>query len=135
MKNSNKPLNKKELRKFGLITGAILASLFGLFFPWLFEHKYPLWPWIIAGILWLWALLLPTTLNMVYRVWMAIGHGLGWINSRIILGIMFFLIILPTSLILRLMGKDPMARTLDKSQTTYRVTSTNRTKDHVERPF
>ena len=135
MKHTNIQPTKKVLREFGLITGAILVVLFGLFFPWLFEHNFPFWPWIVAGILWIWALVLPATLKGVYRAWMAIGHGLGWINSRIILGIMFYLIILPTGLIMRLVGKDPMARTLDKSQNTYRVTTTVRTKEHVERPF
>ena len=118
MNTTNTPPTKKVLKEFGLITGAILVILFGLFFPWLFEHKYPLWPWFVAGILWLWALVLPATLIQVYRAWMAIGHGLGWINSRIILGIMFYLIILPIGLTMRLFGKDPMARKFDNTQAT-----------------
>ena len=126
---------KKELREFGLITGAIAAVLFGLLLPWLFDHKLPLWPWIVAGVLWAWALLLPASLQPVYRGWMAIGHVLGWINTRIILGIMFFIVFLPAGLIMRLLGKDPMARKIDKSQTTYRVTHARPKKDHVERPY
>ncbi|MDH5413444.1 MAG: SxtJ family membrane protein, partial [Flavobacteriaceae bacterium] len=92
-------------------------------------------PWIIAGILWVWALLLPSTLNLVYRGWMAIGHVLGWINTRIILGIMFYIIFLPVGLLLKLAGKDPMARTITKSQNTYRVIHPVPKKNHVERPY
>lgn len=126
---------KKELREFGLVTGAIVVALFGLLLPWLFDHAWPRWPWIIAGVLWAWALLLPASLLPVYKGWMAIGHALGWINTRIILGIMFYLMFLPVGLILRLLGKDPMARRVDKSQASYRVSHAPRKKDHVERPY
>jgi len=126
---------KKELREFGLVTGAIVVALFGLLLPWLFDHGLPRWPWIVAGVLWAWALLLPASLLPVYKGWMAIGHVLGWINTRIILGIMFYLMFLPAGLIMRLLGKDPMARSVDKSHATYRVRHEPRKKDHVERPY
>ena len=135
MNNQTQQLDKKELREFGLITGAIVAVLFGLLLPWLFDQKLLLWPWIVAGVLWTWALLLPTSLLPVYRGWMAVGHVLGWINTRIILGIMFFIVFLPAGLIMRLLGKDPMARKIDKSQATYRVMHAHPKKDHVERPY
>lgn len=128
-------LGKKELRNFGLITGAITVVLFGLLLPWLFEHAYPLWPWLVAGVLWLWALLWPAGLQPVFRGWMAVGHVLGWINTRIILAIMFYLLFLPVGVMLRLLGKDPMARKLDKAIASYRVTRTAPKKDHVEKPF
>lgn len=135
MTNQTQQPNKKELREFGLITGAIAAMLFGLLLPWLFDRELPYWPWIVAGILWIWALLLPTTLLPVYRGWLAIGHVLGWINTRIILGIMFYFLFLPVGLIMRLLGKDPMARKLDKSLSTYRITRAHPKKNHVERPY
>lgn len=128
-------LDKKTLRNFGLITGTIISILFGLLLPWVFSHDLPLWPWIIAGISWVWAIISPLTLIPVYRIWMKLGYGLGWINSRIILGIMFYVIFLPAGIIMKLFGKDPMARTLNKDQNSYRVSHTLRHKNHVERPF
>lgn len=135
MKKVNQQPDKKTLREFGLITGAIFAGLFGLLFPWLFERSIPLWPWILLSILWVWALILPASLLPVYRGWMAIGHVLGWINTRIILGIMFYIIFLPIGIIMKLFGKDPMARTIEKSQNSYRITNTIPKKEHVERPY
>ena len=126
---------KKELREFGLVTGAIVVALFGLLLPWLFDKALPLWPWVLAAVLWAWALLFPASLAPVYRGWLAFGHVLGWINIRIILGIMFYLMFLPVGLVLRLFGKDPMARKIDKSLDTYRVTHVRPKKDHVERPY
>lgn len=127
--------NSQELRRFGLTTGALIAVLFGLLLPWLFHRPLHSWPWIVALILSGWALFLPASLGPVYRVWMTIGHGLGWINSRIILGIMFYVLILPMGFILRLLSKDPMQRRFDKQAVSYRVPSKNLPKNHVERPF
>lgn len=135
MKMESKKTDNKMLREFGLITGGILVCLFGLLFPWIFEYNFPKWPWIVAGILWAWAFLLPATLNPIYRGWMAIGNVLGWINTRIILGIMFYIIFLPIGLLLKLMGKDPMERKIIKSQNTYRVIHSEPNKNHVERPY
>ena len=128
-------LNTQELRKFGFTTGAVVVVLFGLLLPWLFNHGYPYWPWILAGVLWLWALIAPATLKPVYNGWMKVGHVLGWINTRIILGLMFYTVFFAVGLVLKILGKDPMSRQIDKTAESYRVTSRVHTKDHVERPF
>ena len=128
-------LSTQELRKFGFTTGAIVAILFGLILPWLFNHGYPYWPWILAGVLWLWALIAPATLKPIYNGWMKVGHVLGWINTRIILGLMFYTVFFAVGLILKSLGKDPMSRRIYKSAESYRVASRVHTKDHVERPF
>jgi hypothetical protein len=39
---------------------------------------------------------------------MAFGHVLGWINTRLIMGLVFVAMVIPTALLLRLFGKDPM---------------------------
>ena len=56
---------------------------------------------------------------------MALGHFLGWINSHIILGLVFILLLQPIAYIMRLTGYDPL-RTKRKGEKTYRE---NR-KDH-----
>ena len=131
---ANKP-STKELREFGLITGSIVAVLFGLLLPWLFSAGYPLWPWIVAVVLSVSGLVLPRTLTPVYRGWMAFGHVMGWINTRIILGIMFYLIVMPTGLIIRLFGKDTMQKKRDLKVSSYRVVNPEPKKNHFERPF
>jgi len=128
-------LDRKGLRHFGLITGAIIAGLFGLFFPWLLEVRIPLWPWIVAGVLVVWALLLPATLGPVYRAWMKFGLLLSRITTPLILGIVFFLVVFPTALVMRLFGHDPMARRIDKMAQSYRITSDTPPRENVERPF
>lgn len=129
-------LDNKGLRKFGLTTGVIIVVLFAAFFPWVFDATtMPMWPWILAGLLWAPALLMPSVLRPVYTTWMKIGHGIGWVNTRIILGVLFYVLVLPMGLVMRLFGKDPMARKLDESVSSYRIKSVREPKDRLEKPF
>ena len=124
-----------ELRKFGLVSGAIVAVLFGVILPWLFDYPWPTWPWVVTGILWIWALVIPNTLFLVYRPWMKFGHIAGWINTRIILGLMFYVVFFPAGILMRMFGNDPMARKLDGAVKSYRIISKPIEKDHFERPY
>ena len=90
---------------------------------------------IVSALLVLPALVWPGFLSPVYRVWMAIGYVLGWINTRIILGVVFFLLFTPMGLIMRLLGKDPMCRRFDPQLGSYRVLRSLRPKDHMLRQF
>jgi len=127
--------DKQELRKFGLVFATAMVLIFGLFFPWLLERPWPTWPWIVAAVFVVPALLFPQVLKPVFQVWMKIGHALGWINSRIILGILFFLMFAPVALVLRLLGKDMLKQRLDASATTYRIASEQLPRDRMERPY
>jgi predicted anti-sigma-YlaC factor YlaD len=135
MKHEIEQLDQKELRKFGLVTGAIVVVLFGLLLPWLLDHAWPYWPWYIAGVLWVLALVFPSALNPIYHGWMRFGLVLGWINTRIILGLMFYIIFTPISLVLLLLGKDPMHRKKESALESYRVTTKKQSREHMERPY
>ncbi|MCB2263353.1 MAG: SxtJ family membrane protein [Candidatus Thiosymbion ectosymbiont of Robbea hypermnestra] len=128
-------LDRAGLRKFGLVTGAIVVLLFGFLLPWIFDHGLPYWPWYIAGALWLPALLAPDLLRPVYTAWMRFGLVVGWINTRIILGIVFYALFTPTGLLLKALRVDAMQRKLDARMKTYRVESKKQPPDQMERPF
>jgi hypothetical protein len=129
-------LDNTGLRKFGLTTGAIVVVLFAFLFPWIFNiETMPMWPWILAGILWLPSILMPSVLRPVYTIWMKIGHGIGWVNTRIILGLLFYVMVLPMGFVMRLFGSDPMARKLDESVASYRIKSVSEAKDRLEKPY
>lgn len=128
-------LDRKGLRDFGLVTGGIIAALFGLFFPWLLESRFPVWPWVVAGVLGVWGLAAPMSLQPVYRWWMKLGLLLSRVTTPIILGIVFYLLFFPMGLVMRMFGRDPMSRRLDSAAMTYRVTSHKAPKEHMERPF
>lgn len=128
-------LDRSGLRSFGLTFGAIIAILFGLLLPWLFSYGFSWWPWFIGTVFAVWALAAPDSLKPVYILWMKIGLVINAVVTRIILGIVFYLIVLPTGLILRLRGGDPMRRKLDKNMTSYRVESHRSPPDQMQKPF
>jgi hypothetical protein len=128
-------LDRKGLREFGLVTGGIVAVLFGLFFPWLLERPIPWWPWIIFGVLAVMGLAVPMALNPVYRTWMKFGLLMSKIMTPLIMGIVFFLTVTPMALLIRLLGKDYMARRLDRSAQSYRIESQANPPKRLEKPF
>ncbi|RVU84204.1 sxtJ [Leucothrix sargassi] len=125
----------KALRDFGLIMAGMLILMFGLVFPWLFNFKTPYWPFIAALIFATFALLKPMLLAPVNRVWLKLSIVLGWINTRLIMGVMYFFLIVPMGLVLKLLGKDPLSNQLLKDASSYRVISKVRKKEHLEKPF
>jgi len=127
-----------DLRKFGFIMGGMFALIFGLIFPWLGDktsETWPIWPFIVMAVFWVIAIVAPQILRPINDIWIKIGNVLGFINSRIILGLMFFVMIFPIGTLLKLFGKDSMNRKLDKEAVTYRKISTVRKKEHLEKPF
>ena len=128
-------LDARGLRSFAFKMSIVIAILFGGILPWLFNFNYPVWPWVVAAVLVLCGLLAPKTLNPVYHGWMKVGIAVGWFNSRVILGFMFYVIILPVALILRLLGKDPMARQIHTEEKSYRVTSKVTPPKQMEKPY
>ncbi len=128
-------LDRKGLRQFGLTTGIVVVVIFGLFFPWLLELSWPLWPWVVAAPLWLLAFVYPAWLRRIYRAWMRFGLLASRVMTPLVLGIVFFVMISPMAMVRRLMGKDPMQRALDPNQKSYRVPSARSPKEKLERPF
>lgn len=128
-------LDAKGLRSFGLTTGAIIIALFGLFFPWLLEVAIPRWPWLLGGVLAAWGMIHPVSLRSVYTGWMRFGLLLSKVTTPIVMGIVFFGVILPMGLLMRASGKDPMQRKLDTNQTTYRVVHDQSVPQSLTRPF
>ena len=137
-KDLSKEVTTSDLRKFGLIMGGMFVLIFGLLFPWITDRtseNWPAWPFVVLAIFWLIAFICPVILRPVNSAWIKIGNVLGWINSRIILGIMFYFLIFPIGLLLKLFGKDSMNRKLNGKVDSYRIISKPRNKDHLEKPF
>ena len=135
MENKNNPVSLKELRHFGWLVGAVLGGLFGVFFPWLFERAFPPWPWLIAVPLIVLGTFSPSLLRGPYRAWMFLGNILNWINTRIILTLLFFLVFAPLGFLARLLGWDPMGRKSVSHQTSYRIQSKQLSLEQMERPY
>jgi hypothetical protein len=106
-------------RKFGFTVGGILSALAVVF---ILRHKHhiPYWVCVTVGpLLLLGALVAPAALGPVERVWMAGAKVLGYVNSRVLLSAVFFVLMAPVSFLLRLFGRDPLARRRDPKARTY----------------
>ena len=141
MNNNQASLNEKtqytpkELRDFGLIMAGMLIVMFGVVLPWLFGYSTPYWPFIASFIFAVVALIRPILLGPVNRIWLKISDVLGWVNTRLVMGVMFFLLIAPIGLLMRLFGKDTLSKELSSQLTSYRVITKVRDKKHLEKPF
>ena len=124
----------KQLRHFGYLVGGIFG-LIGLW-PMLWRHQNPrLWALVLTGLLVVPALVAPRILAPVYRVWMLLGEVLAWINTRIILGVVFYGVVTPIGLLMRLTGRDPMRRQFEPTGESYRVRCVPRPATHMMRQF
>jgi hypothetical protein len=128
-------LDARGLRHFAVSTGAIIAALFGVGLPWLFGLSLPWWPFALALVLILWGLAAPASLRPVYRGWMRLGLLLNRVTSPLILGIVFYCVILPMGLVIRLLGYDPLHRRPQVDAATYRESSQVASRESMEKPF
>ena len=114
-----KTKSEKQLREFGMLIGFGFPIFIGWLLPALIGHEFRAWTLFIGFLGLILGLTAPRLLKYPYKGWMALGHALGWINSHIILGLVFILILQPIAYIMRLTGYDPL-RTKRKGEKTYR---------------
>ena len=124
----NEIISKKQLREFGLLIGFGFPLLIGWLIPMLTGHGFRVWTlWIgFPGLLI--GLISPRLLYYPYKLWMKLGLILGWVNSRVILGLVYVIVLLPISFVMRLIGYDPL-QTKIKEVKTYRENRKNHKTD------
>ena len=117
-------ISNKRLREFGLLIGFGFPLLIGWLIPALMGHGFRTWTLWVGFLGLIIGLTSPRLLYFPYKLWMKIGLTLGWVNSRIILGLVFMIVLLPIALIMRIFKYDPL-RTKIKGETTYRENRQN----------
>lgn len=103
-----KPFRRE--REFGLVVGVVLVLLSGW---WIYRGKFSSVSNItllVGSLLILLGLIWPATLVWPNRGWMLLAEGLSFVTTRIILGIVFFLIMTPIGVVKRWSGWDPLER-------------------------
>jgi len=113
----NTKSEKRELRRFGVTLGMVLALWGGL----LLWHKkdYYFYFFIFSGAFLFIGLFLPVLLKPVHKAWMVLTVFLGWLMNRVVLSVLFFLVVTPTGLLARLFGKNFLDLKFDKTKISY----------------
>lgn len=126
---------RRHLRHFGLTVGIAFWVLTAL----LLWKSRPLWP-LFGGLgtaFLLLAGLYPSALRPIEKVWMKAARAMGWVMTRVILGLVFILLFTPAGLIIRLLRKDPLKLRFDKAASTYwhRRDAKDSSPERMERMF
>lgn len=123
--------DRQQARSFGRSVGLVLL-LIGLYQLW--RGRVPLGI-VMAGI---GAMLVtlgtfaPMAITVPSRLWWQLSAALGWVNSRILLSLFFFLVLTPFGLVFRLLGRDPLSR---RGHATTWSAYPAHGRDHYERMF
>ena len=127
--------DKSDWKKFGITMGIILAII-GFFLLWK-KNNYFEYSFFLAAAFFIPGLILPSVLKPVYKAWMALSVVMGFIMTRVIMVIIFYLIVTPIGLIASLTGKKFLDMKIDKSAKSYWIVreKTQKEKSDYERQF
>ncbi len=117
----NREPTRRELRVFGLGLGVILLLLAALA---LWRGRPAPWWGGLGGASLLFLLAgaaFPSRVRPVYRLWMPLANALGWLNTRLILFLVFTLVVTPLGVAMRLLGWAPPFRRPRGSPSTHWV--------------
>lgn len=97
-------------KEFGLIVGGVLVLLSGW---WLYRGKYITADYImlsVGAVLIFFGLVFPRALVYPNKAWMMLAVGMSYVMTRVILGLVFFLLVTPIGVVKRWLGWDPLSR-------------------------
>jgi len=133
-KQTPQKITNKELKDFGLLMAWAFPLFIGVIAPWLLGKGLQWWTlWVSLFFVSL-ALTAPKLIYWPYKAWMFIGGIVGFINTRIILGVTFYLLIFPIGLVLRVLNKLQYKRQ-NESSSNYVKRTDKLTKEQLENPF
>lgn len=101
--------SRAQERKSALTVGIVLIALAA----WSAYRGRETAVWVFASLgvaLIAAGLFAPSAARAFHAAWMRLAHALGWINSRILLALIFYLVITPVGLMQRLAGRDALRR-------------------------
>ena len=128
--------NTKALKDFAITMSWAFPLVFSGLLPWLFDYGIHYWPFVISGILISLYFIAPSAIYYPFSVWAVIGGVLGWVNTRIILGLSFYTLIAPIGMVLRLFGKLQYRNKMPtNSSSNYTKCEAESDKKSLEYPF
>ena len=131
------PLDRKVLRSFGLLMACVLLLVGG----WLWWNSAATWPWaaVSAALLAAIGLAIPSFLKPIYKGWMILALIMGWVMTRVVLTLVYYLVLTPIGILGRAFGEQFLHLKIKRSGETpsywVRRTGPPREKSDYERQF
>ena len=104
-------------KSFGVVFSIVFLIV--ALYPLITSAELRIWALVLSIIFFLLAFLAPKILVLPNKLWFKFGIFLGSIIAPIVMGFVFFVTVLPTGLIMRLLGKDLLKQKLDKNAKSY----------------
>ena len=112
-------ISNKKLREFGFLISLVFPILIGWLLPKIRGHSFILWTLWVGILSLLLSIYKPRMLVFFYKFWMWTGLVLGKINSYLIMGIIFLIILQPIAIVMKLLGHKPLKK-ISKNLFTYK---------------
>src|SRR5688572_30989316 len=111
--------NRRELKQFAVLWCGFFA-LIAAYFAWQGSLVVAA-TFAVLVLFGLVSYFRPNAIRFVYLLWMAIALPIGWTISHLVLLMLYYLIVPPIGLIMRLVGYDPLERSIDDTAKSYWV--------------
>lgn len=111
------PTKQPSAKSFGIVFSMVFL-LFGLY-PLTNSVDIRLWAIIVSVIFLFFAFFWPQALALPNKLWFKFGIFLGSIIAPIVMALVYFVAVLPTGLIMRLLGNDLLKQKFDKNAKSY----------------
>jgi len=110
-------MGTKDLRIFIFIWAFIFAAIG--FYPIFYDESIRIWAVLLSVSFISIAVIKPKILSGFYNIWVKFGNFIGGIISQIIMFILYFGLFTPTSIFLKILGKDLLDKNMDNQQKSY----------------
>ena len=132
------PLVSKDdadaLQTFAITMSIAFVVIFMGLLPWLLTAAIPLWPAILSMLLMLLYFCKPSFLYYPYITWMVVASVLGFINTRLILALAYYLLIVPIGIIMQ-WRNGLQYKPYKLSESSWVGRNTTPTKENLKEPF
>ena len=106
-------------KSFGVVFSIVFLIV--ALYPLINSESLRIWALVVSIIFFLLAFLAPKILVLPNKLWFKFGLLIGSIVAPIVMAFVYFVTVLPTGLIMRLLGKDLLKQKLDKNARSYWV--------------
>ena len=104
-------------RNFGLVF--FMVFLIISLWPLTYEEPIRIWPVTVSLVFLILGLIKPKLLAPLNKLWFKFGMILGAIVVPVVMGVVFFLVVTPIGLVMKIMGRDLLNKKYDKKKRTY----------------